>query len=456
MSFEFRTQLEDRQSIERFPAEFVQAVQNTEPNGGAAAQTARARNFFPGRARKDKAPAFGSLKEKIGGLGYDRRKRFTFCRAGYGRKIVNAKRDAETIEARAKIRSTGWDADRDAFHNTTRVNSSVIPSVVEESLTVSEIFRDVSTSVDMTKAIRENEWISRELLRAFEEEGTNAHRLCTVGDGWAERFGNDILISFRTTAARDRLILGLKEWTKSVNFQIGRVFARFLPKRNEERETPKLVIGNEGEDLQTIATEQFLKFGIDFGAGYSIGLFVDQRENRRFVRQTKLKRLLNCFAYTCSFSVAAASAGAQTVNVDLSKKSLDRGRQNFALNSLSTEGHQFIADDVRPVLGRLARRGQKFDMIILDPPTFSRTKGGDAFHVESDFEKLIVSALELIERDGRILLSTNCETLDEQALERFSRYCLKLSRKSGGLHRQPPPADFPPGTGAATIWLTLH
>src|SRR5205823_9585290 len=62
----------------------------------------------------------------------------------------------------------GWDADRDAFHNTTRVNSSVIPSVVEESLTVSEIFRDVSTSVDMTKAIRENEWISRELLRAFE------------------------------------------------------------------------------------------------------------------------------------------------------------------------------------------------------------------------------------------------------------------------------------------------
>jgi 23S rRNA (cytosine1962-C5)-methyltransferase len=301
-----------------------------------------------------------------------------------------------------------------------------------------------------------NDWIDRTTLDAFEAEGTDAHRLCTIDDCWAERFGRDVLISFRTTAGRDRLIAGLKEWTQSVNFQIGRVFGRFLPKKNEERETPKLIIGNEGENLQTIATEQFLKFGIDFGAGYSVGLFIDQRENRRFVRQSRPKRVLNCFAYTCSFSVAAASADAQTVNVDLSKKSLERGRQNFVLNSLSTEGHQFIADDVRPVLGRLARRGQKFDMIILDPPTFSRTKGGKAFHVESDFEELIASALELIERDGRILLSTNCETLNEQALGRMARYCLKLSRKSGALHRQTPPVDFPPGSGAATIWLTLR
>ena len=300
------------------------------------------------------------------------------------------------------------------------------------------------------------EWIDSTLLQTFETEGTDSHRLCTIDNGWAERFGRDILISFRTTAANDRLVDEFKAWSGSVGFPIGRVFGRFLPKKNEERETPKLLIGNEGENLQMIATEHHLKFGIDFGAGYSVGLFIDQRENRRFVRQTASKRLLNCFAYTCSFSVVAASAGAQTVNVDLSKKSLERGRQNFVLNSLSTEGHQFIADDVRPVLRRLARRGQKFDMIMLDPPTFSRTKGGDAFHVEKDFEELIVLALDLIEREGRILLSTNCETLNEQALERFSRYCLKLSRRSGVFHRQPAPIDFPPGGGAATIWLTLR
>ena len=301
-----------------------------------------------------------------------------------------------------------------------------------------------------------NYWIDRTTLDAFESEGTNAHRLCTIDNGWAERFGRDILISFRTTAARDRLVHELSAWSKSMEFPSGRVFARFLPKKNEERETPKLLSGAESENLQTVVIENRLKFGIDFGAGYSVGLFIDQRQNRRFVGQTKPKLLLNCFAYTCSFSVAAASVGAQTVNVDLSKKSLERGRQNFVLNSLSTEGHKFIADDVRPVLQRLARRGEQFEMIILDPPTFSRTKGGAAFHVEKDFEELIVAALELIERNARILLSTNCETLNEQALERMARYCLKLSRRAGSLDRQPPLVDFPPGIGASTIWLTLH
>jgi 23S rRNA (cytosine1962-C5)-methyltransferase len=304
--------------------------------------------------------------------------------------------------------------------------------------------------------MKKSEWIDRELLGVFESEGTTAHRLCTIENGWAERFGSDVLISFRADAARDRLMSELQGWAKSVEFQIGRVFGRFLPKKNDERETPKLLSGDESEGLQTIATENRLKFGIDFGAGYSVGLFVDQRENRRFVRQTKPTRLLNCFAYTCSFSVAGASVGARTVNIDLSKRSLDRGRQNFALNELSIEGHNFMADDVRPVLRRLARRGEKFDMIILDPPTFSRIKGGAAFHVEKDFEELIVAALEVADRGAKLLLSTNCETLNEAALERMARYALKLSRRNGVFYREPPPGDFSPGSGAKTIWLTLH
>ena len=304
--------------------------------------------------------------------------------------------------------------------------------------------------------MKKGEWIDSDLLRQFEAEGTNAHRLCTINDGRAECFGADALISFRTDAARDQLISDLQSWSESVCLKIGRVFGRFLPRKNEERETPKLLSGSPNESLQAVVSENHLKFGIDFGAGYSVGLFVDPRENRRFVRQTKPKRVLNCFAYTCSFSVAAASAGAKTVNVDLSKKSLERGRQNFALNSFSTDDHQFIADDVRPVSRRLTRRGEKFDMIILDPPTFSRTKGGTAFHVEKDFEDLIVAALEVADHGARILLSTNCETLNEQALERMARYSLKLSRRAGTVHRQPPPADFPSGSAARSIWLSLR
>lgn len=304
--------------------------------------------------------------------------------------------------------------------------------------------------------MKKGEWIARALWDSFESEGTNAHRLCTIDGGWAERFGHDVLISFRTVDACDRLTVELEKWWTAVDFPISRVFGRVLPKKNEERERPKLLFGNENEGLQTIATENHLKFGIDFSTGYSVGLFVDQRENRRFVSQLKPGRVLNCFAYTCSFSVEAAAVGGQTVNVDLSKKSLERGRQNFTLNGLSTDGHQFIADDVRTVLRRLARRGEKFDVIILDPPTFSRTKGGAAFHVEKDFEELISAAMDVADQSAKILLSTNCETLNEPALERMARYAMKLSRRFGTFHRQPPPSDFPAGSGAKNVWLTLH
>jgi len=299
-------------------------------------------------------------------------------------------------------------------------------------------------------------WIDANLLRDFEAEGTDSHRLCTIDDGWVERFGRDVLISFKRVLGRERLVQELQWWASAVRFEFGRIFARLAPRRNEEREPPRLIFGDPGTSLQTIATERHLKFGIDFGAGYSVGVFIDQRENRRYVRHIAPKRLLNCFAYTCSFSVSAACIGANTLNVDLSKKSLARGRENFALNSLPTIDHRFIADDVMDVLPRLARKGEKFDVIILDPPTFSRAPGGKTFQVENDFEKLLVNALELAERDSHILLSTNCSTLREHALEVMARYGLKATRRAAAFHRQPRLPDFPLGSGASSIWLILR
>ncbi|MEY2546792.1 MAG: rRNA (cytosine1962-C5)-methyltransferase [Verrucomicrobiota bacterium] len=301
-----------------------------------------------------------------------------------------------------------------------------------------------------------SEWIDKLLMKAFEAEDTNAYRLCTRDDGWVERFGRDVLISHKTQPAREGLIRELHLWRAAVGFDLSRVFARHLPKKNEERTTPMPVLGDIGENLESVAMEHSLNYKIDFGAGYSVGLFIDQRENRRFVRQTKPKRLLNCFAYTCSFSVAAAAAGAQTVNVDLSKKSLERGKENFDLNELAIENHKFIDDDVMSILPRLARKGDKFDMIILDPPTFSRSHRGKVFHVEKDYEELLSAALEVAKRNCEILISTNCSTLDQRALERMARYCLKLTRRAANFHRQPPPREFQPGTGASTIWMSLR
>lgn len=299
-------------------------------------------------------------------------------------------------------------------------------------------------------------WIEKPEVEAFAAEGTDAYRLCTMADGWAERFGTDVLISAQSAATEERLTTELYLWSLSVDFKFSRVFSRHLPKQNAERAAPRLVVGDADSNLQTLATERKLVFGIDFGSGYSVGLFVDQRENRSLVRRTKPKRMLNCFAYTCAFSVAAASAGAETVSVDLSKKSLTRGRENFALNSLPTAGHRFVAEDVMTFLPRLARKGEKFDMIILDPPTFSRSHRGKAFQVERDYEKLLLDAMEVAERDARILISTNCTTLDERALEVMAKFCLKATRRAGSTHSEPCPADFPANAGAKTIWLTLR
>jgi len=203
--------------------------------------------------------------------------------------------------------------------------------------------------------------------------------------------------------------------------------------------------------------ENGVRYALDFAAGYSAGLFLDQRMNRTALRNFAPKRMLNTFAYTCAFSVVAALAGAETVSVDLSRKSLDRGRANFALNGLGADArHKFIADDVLEMLPRLARRGEKFDAIVLDPPTFSRGNNGRRWQVAQHLEDLVVVAMEAAAPSARILISTNCTKIQHADLERVARFALKFHRRPGDLHREAQPPDFPPGHGARTLWVSLR
>lgn len=292
-------------------------------------------------------------------------------------------------------------------------------------------------------------------MRAFEAEATDAYRLWTGADGWVERLGQDVLLSFKNQAACARITSEYLLWADTAGFKGQRLFQRFLPKRNHEREPPRLILGDPNISSRSVVKERGLQYRIDFSGGYSVGLFIDQRENRSFVRKLAPKRMLNCFAYTCSFSVVGAVTRANTVSIDLSQKSLERGRENFALNNLPATGQRFIAGDVFEVLPELSRRGEKFDLIVLDPPTFSRSHRGKTFQVESDFESLLTTALEVADHDCRILLSTNCAALNERALKIMARFCLKASRRAGSFHSLQPPVEFPPGSGASTVWLTV-
>lgn len=300
------------------------------------------------------------------------------------------------------------------------------------------------------------DWIDFGLLRDFAAEKTDAYRLCTRSDGWVERYGANVLISYKTETAGEQLRRELADWASLAHQPFERVFARFLPKQNSERHPPRIVSGAANLPLDATVLERGVCYTVDFSAGYSAGLFLDQRENRQFVRRDAPRNLLNCFAYTCSFSVVAALAGGATTSIDLSRKSLDRGRDNFLLNRIATDHHRFLADDVLRALPRLARKGDKFDCIILDPPTFSRSRTGKAWQVEQNFEDLLLAALEVATRDARILLSTNCTRLDERALEVMARYCLKAMRRAGDFKRAAPLPDFPQGSGARSLWMLLR
>src|SRR5262249_23915913 len=297
-----------------------------------------------------------------------------------------------------------------------------------------------------------NDWIDFALLRDFCAERTDAYRICNKAEGWAERFGPDVIISYKTERAREEILHELSEWALLGGQRLERVFGRYLPMQNAERHPPELLSGDREASLQRTVTENGICYAIDFGAGYSAGLFLDQRANRQFARRSAPKRLLNCFAYTCSFSVVGAVAGAETLNIDLSKKSLNRGRDNFMLNRLATDGQRFLADDVLQVLPRLARKGERFDMIILDPPTFSRSRTGKAWQVEHDFERLLLAALELADRQAKILLATNCKKLNVRTFEVMGRFCLKATRRAATFQSPGPLPDFPAGTGASSIW----
>src|SRR5208282_2118674 len=125
-----------------------------------------------------------------------------------------------------------------------------------------------------------------------------------------------------------------------------------------------------------------LRFALRFDEGYSVGLFLDQRDNRRrLLHRHGASEVLNAFAYTCGFSVCAAASGARVTSLDLSKKYLDWGRRNFVLNQLDPARHDFIFGDAFAWFRRLAKKKRLFDIIILDPPTFSRSKESGVFQV---------------------------------------------------------------------------
>jgi 23S rRNA (cytosine1962-C5)-methyltransferase len=154
--------------------------------------------------------------------------------------------------------------------------------------------------------------------------------------------------------------------------------------------------------------EEGAPYLVRLGDGLSTGLFLDQRANRRRVRElAREARVANLFAYTCAFTVAAALGGAsRTVSVDVSAAALERGRENLAHAGVPAGDHSFAADDAFSWLARAVRRGERFDLVVLDPPSYSSTKRG-RFVADTDYVEVAAQAIAVLAPGGRLLACTN-------------------------------------------------
>ena len=192
--------------------------------------------------------------------------------------------------------------------------------------------------------------------------------------------------------------------------------------------------------------EEGLNYLIRPAAGLSVGLFPDMRETCTRVRAWAAgKRVLNCFAYTCAFGVAAlAGSAARVLNLDLSKIVLEWGKANYRANGLAVDDHDFVYGDVFDWLARLARRGDRFDLVILDPPGFSRTKTR-RFSAEHDYGELAGLAARVTERGGLLLACCNVAELPRRAFRDRVIAGLAAAGRTAeivGLYHEPA-IDFP-------------
>jgi len=169
-----------------------------------------------------------------------------------------------------------------------------------------------------------------------------------------------------------------------------------------------------GEAIHQLAiTENNLQFNINLGKARNTGLFLDMKNGRNWVQaESKNKRVLNLFAYTCGFSVAAIAGNAKSVlNVDMSSAALNVGRENHRLNQQALEKVSFEKLNIFKSFGRLKKRGA-FDLLICDPPTFQK----GSVDIAKDYPKILRRLDEFMAAKSTVVLCLNAPELGRDFL----------------------------------------
>ena len=272
-------------------------------------------------------------------------------------------------------------------------------------------------------------WLEKKMQEAFKLREkyadlceTNAYRLVNAeGDGLpgltVDRYADFLMVQIYCEGWRPwlKLITGvLQDLLKPSG-----IYEKARPQNTREleaisdsRKYGKLLAGIAAPQRVQVQENGFL-FLVSLEEGLNTGLFLDQRENRRsLVTRMQGKRFLNLFAHTGAFSVAAAASGAVRVtSVDLSPGYTEWNKANFELNRLNPKKHGFMVGDCLSKLAELSASGERFDIILIDPPSFSST-GKGRFTTRGGTSDLVAASLPLLTEGGLMVCSSNHQKTD--------------------------------------------
>ncbi len=297
--------------------------------------------------------------------------------------------------------ATGQFVARGYYNAQTDIAIRILTHDAEEAIDTDFLRRRIRSAVDLRKI--------------FDSQQTNAYRLInSEGDGLpglvVDCYADVLVIQIHTAGMerlRPQLIEALMQET-AVRGILLRNDGQARRREGMEVEEPVVVAG-EVPPRVTIR-ENGVLFDVDLWQGQKTGLFLDQSDKRAALSKYASggKRILNCFSYTGGFSIYAALTGPETnvTSVDSSAPAIEGARQNFVLNGLNPESHQFVDADVFDYLEEAHAAGELFDIVVLDPPAFAKTQGARTQALKA-YRRLNTLGMQVL-RPGGILLTCSC------------------------------------------------
>jgi 23S rRNA (cytosine1962-C5)-methyltransferase len=321
--------------------------------------------------------------------------------------------------------------------------------------------RIVARVLDRGRIQLDRTWLTKRLRGAIELRrhhadltDTTAYRLInSEGDGMSgltvDRYADYLMLQLYCAAWRPHLKL-VTQILQELLSPHG-IYEKSRPQKTRELEAVSdsknygRILAGKTAPQRLEVRENGLTFLVSLEQGLNSGLFLDQRRNRRdLMSRVEGKRLLNLFSYTGAFSVAAAAAGAaQVTSVDASAGYTDWARANFAANRLDSGRHEFIVGDCLAVLCRLAQSGKTFDIVLMDPPSFSTT-AKSRFTTRGGTSDLVAASLPLLVEGGLLMASSNHQKVDTaEYLKELRRGALQAGSDLRVISLLGQPEDFP-------------